>query len=75
MALSLIISRVWSFNEVVMEAKINLSLDDIRLLIADQYDQAEIFDFITRLAISGGDDLLDERLAKYFNARVEEVKE
>ena len=53
-----------------MEAKVNLSLDDIRLLIADQYDQDEIFDFVTKLAVSGGDDLLDERLAKYFNDRV-----
>ncbi len=50
-----------------MEAKINLSLNDIRILIAGQYLQDEIFDFITELAVSGGDDILDERLAKHFS--------
>ena len=49
-----------------MEAQINLSLDDVRLLIADQYDQDDIFDFVTKLAVSGGDDILDERFAKHF---------
>ena len=55
-----------------MEAKITLSLNDIRYLIADQYDQDEIFDFITGLAISGGDSILDERLAKHFSDCVKE---
>ena len=53
-----------------MEAKINLSLDDIRLLIADQYDQDEIFDFVTNLAVSGGDSILDERFAEHFSVCV-----
>ena len=55
-----------------MEAQINLSLDDIRLLIADQYDQDEIFDFVTKLAVSGSDDILDERFAQHFANAIKE---